>query len=336
VRFTRKTKIAAAAGALAVAVAVPTTVAFAQSNGDVTTGQICFDVEDSGLPFAGEFPFEAPFGEEYDGEIPFGIFEQFAGELPFDEEFLGEIRVFIEEFPVDELIQDLFESLDGDGPLGFFEEFEGFDGEIPFDGGFLEKLEGLFGDGEFLGDFEIPFDGEFLEEMEGFFGDGEFLEEMEGFFGDGEFLEEMEGFGPDGFIGGFGGPFLGGFPFHNGFPLHGLSIEDGEICVPGPGARAETLQAGAAELLEAMRSAGLDVETETIEIEVPVVDGDDPAVREFFKDYLFGRSDGEDAGVGQDRAELPWDLEGQMEDGEFPELPFGYDDLIREGQDAEG
>lgn len=225
--MSRRMMIAVVAVVLAGTVAVPTTVALAHRDGEEGADKVCFEFDELGLPSLGRG--ERPLFDDFEGGPLFG------GELPFGE-LLEELGGMLEEFPIEDLIAFLMGG--GEGPFGFFEEFEG----------------------------ELPFGG------------------------------------PPPPPGGRG-------PFD-------LGPGEGVVCVPTPAARAETLRSRAARLLEAMRDAGLDVGTESIEVVVPVWDEDDPAVTEFLRDYLTGRPVSGPVESGVDRVEFPLDLGDLTEESE--------------------
>lgn len=193
---------------------------------------------------------------------------------------VGADRICVE---LDELGLPPFGGFGRGGPFGFLEEFGGGG---PFGGELWGELEGLL-EG-------FPIEELIAGLLEGFGGFG-----GEGPFG---FLEEFEGESP-----------LAESPPWGGHGPFDLDLEQGMACLPTPAARAETLQSRAAELLEAMRDAGLDVGTETIEVEVPVWDGEDPAVKQFLIDYLLGSLVTGSNDSGEGRVEFPLDLDDLMD-----------------------
>ncbi len=287
--MSRRMMIAVVAVVLAGTVAVPTTVALAHRDGEEGADKVCFEFDELGLPSLGRG--ERPLFDDFEGGPLFG------GELPFGE-LLEELGGMLEEFPIEDLIAYLMGG--GEGPFGFFEEFEG---ELP------EDLEGLLDEGGPLFGGELPLDG-VLEELGGMLEEFPIEDLIAFLMGGGEgpfgFFEEFEGELP------FGGP----PPPPGGRGPFDLGPGEGVVCVPTPAARAETLRSRAARLLEAMRDAGLDVGTESIEVVVPVWDEDDPAVTEFLRDYLTGRPVSGPVESGVDRVEFPLDLGDLTEESE--------------------
>jgi hypothetical protein len=252
---------------------------------------VCF--EPNALPFPDDLPFGEGFPFEWEDEIPLGEGLPFEDGFPFEFEFEWEDEFpFGDEFFLDEGLP--FEH--GEGLVGLIEEeTEALADHLEEAGIEYERRSGLLGIEWIVWDITDPVANEAVEE---FFtersGHLEFLppeglpegiepEDLPGLLDEhGDLFDDL----PEGILEMLELlPPIEMLPFDEGPFLEGPA----ELCMAPPGVRAERLADEAAELAAALRAAGVEVGTETIEIEVPVWDADDDVARDVVEEFYADR-----------------------------------------------